>query len=122
MCYTAGMALHRQTWYLLSILKGAGHRPMSTNRPVLRMLTKKQCSLCDEAVEDLWTIPGIKERLELVPVNILQEGNEDMFDLYRYEIPVFFLGNKFVSKNKLDKEKLLQVLEDHDTSCGKKSR
>jgi len=46
--------------------------------PELRMLTKKNCSLCDVAVEELWSMPGMKDRLKLVHVNILQEGNEDM--------------------------------------------
>ena len=111
------MALLRHARCLLSVLRAEHHRHMSTQRrPVLRLLTKKHCTLCDEAVAELWTIPGMKDRLELVPVDILKEGNEDFFDLYRYEIPVFFLGNKFVSKNKLDKEKLLQLLEDQEAS------
>ena len=46
--------------------------------PELRMLTKKNCSLCDVAVEELWRMPGMKDSLKLVHVNILQEGNEDM--------------------------------------------
>jgi len=44
----------------------------------------------------------------------LKEGNEDFFDLYRYEIPVFFLGTKFVSKNRLDDEKLLKLLKEKE--------
>ena len=80
-------------------------------KPVLRLLTKKHCTLCEEAKEVLWAIPGIRQRLDLVEVDILKEGNEDFFGLYRYEIPVFFLGKKFVSKNRLDTEKLLELLE-----------
>ena len=81
-------------------------------KPKLRLLTKRNCTLCEDAKQELWSIPGIKERLDLVEVNILAEGNEDLFDLYRYEIPVFFLDRKFVSKNRLDQEKLLKILNE----------
>ena len=87
---------------------------VESTKPKLRLLTKKNCQLCDEAEMQLWSIPGIRDRLELVHVDILKEGNEDYFDLYRYEIPVFFLDKKFVSKNRLDTEKLLGLLQERE--------
>lgn len=51
-----------------------------------------------------------EERLILKEVDIRAEGNEELFDLYRYEIPVFFLERKFVSKNFIDLEKLEKEL------------
>ena len=82
------------------------------NKPVLRLLTKDNCSLCEESKSTLFSDPGgYNKRLVLEEVDILKEGNEELFDLYRYEIPVFFLGRKFISKNKLDLEKLDQALK-----------
>ena len=89
----------------------------SLKKPVLRLLTKENCSLCEEAVQILFSAPNsYNERLILKEIDILEEGNEELFDLYRYEIPVFFLEKKFISKNKIDLSKLeqeLQKLEDN---------
>ena len=82
------------------------------NIPVLRLLTKDNCTLCEDAKNKLFSAPGsYSERLVLKEVNILKEGNEELFDLYRYEIPVFFLGKKFISKNKIDLKKLEKELQ-----------
>ena len=81
------------------------------NKPILRLLTKDNCSLCEEAKQIL-SVPGrFDEQFVLQEVDILQEGNEELFDLYRYEIPVFFLGKKFISKNRINIDKLQQELE-----------
>ena len=81
-------------------------------KPVLSLLTKENCSLCTEAKDVLFAAPCFyKERLVLQEVDILAEGNEELFNLYRYEIPVFFLGRKFISKNKIDLSKLEQELK-----------
>ena len=81
------------------------------NKPLLRLLTKENCMLCEEAKHVLFSAPGkYDERLILKEVDIRAEGNEDLFDLYRYEIPVFFLERKFVSKNFIDLEKLEKEL------------
>ena len=94
----------------------SGHEG-SLKKPVLRLLTKENCSLCEEAVQILFSAPNsYNERLILKEIDILEEGNEELFDLYRYEIPVFFLEKKFISKNKIDLSKLeqeLQKLEDN---------
>ena len=81
------------------------------NKPVLRLLTKENCMLCEEAKHILFSAPGnYDKRLVLKEVDIRAEGNEDLFDLYRYEIPVFFLGRKFISKNFIDLVKLEEEL------------
>ena len=79
------------------------------NKPVLRLLTKANCTLCEDSKHKIFSAPGLYEkRLVLKEVNILKQGNEELFDLYRYEIPVFFLGKIFISKNKIDLDKLEQ--------------
>ena len=83
----------------------------SLRKPVLRLLTKDNCSLCEEAKSILFSAPGCySERIVLKEVDILEKGNEELFDLYRYEIPVFFLERKFISKNRIDLAKLDQEL------------
>ena len=80
-------------------------------KPVLRLLTKENCMLCEEAKHILFSAPErYNERLVLQEVDIRAEGNEDLFDLYRYEIPVFFLGRIFISKNHIDLDKLKKEL------------
>ena len=81
------------------------------NKPILRLVTKDNCSLCEEAKRVLSVSGRFDEQFVLQEVDILQEGNEELFDLYRYEIPVFFLGKKFISKNRIDLDKLQQELE-----------
>ena len=106
--------------HFLSILKSSPHQLSHRSsgyegplkKPVLRLLTKEDCSLCEEAVQILFSAPNsYNQRLILKEVDILEEGNEELFDLYRYEIPVFFLEKKFISKNKIDLCKLEQELQ-----------
>ena len=81
------------------------------SKPILRLLTKDNCSLCEDAKQILLSSPGrFDKRLVLKEIDILKEGNEELFDLYRYEIPVFFLGRTFISKNRINLEKLEQEL------------
>ena len=47
-----------------------------------------------------------------VEVDITLDENSALFDLYRFEIPVFFLESRFVSKNRIDVDRLLQVLDE----------
>ena len=35
-------------------------------------------------------------------IDIEEEGNEEWFNKFRYEIPVFFLDKKFLCKNRID--------------------
>ena len=46
----------------------------------------------------------------MVEVDITLPENEKWFELYRYEIPVFYLDEKFLCKNKIDLEKLEEAL------------
>jgi glutaredoxin len=84
--------------------------------PTLTLYTKDPCSLCDEAKEQLkCSSTAIGQRVKLVEVDITDDGNEAMYDLYKYEIPVFFLGKKFLCKNRIDLEKLELKLKDMET-------
>merc|ERR1712030_200686 len=67
--------------------------------PVLTLFTKDDCQLCDEALDQL--APHL-HKVKLKEVDITEDGNEEWFGKYRYEIPVFYLQNKFLCKNRID--------------------
>ena len=79
----------------------------------LKMLTKSCCHLCDEALEQIEEeLPkSLLNNLVIQPVDITDEGNEALFDRWRYEIPVFYLNGKFLCKNRIDIAKLKGKLE-----------
>ena len=45
-------------------------------------------------------------------MDIEEEGQEDWWQLYRYEIPVFFLDKKFLCKNKIDLDKFHTAIKE----------
>jgi hypothetical protein len=47
-------------------------------------------------------------------VDITLDENTALFDLYRFEIPVFFLESRFVSKNRIDLNRLKLGLDEWD--------
>lgn len=76
--------------------------------PVLTLFTKDHCELCDKAKA---SISHLSDQFILQEVDITAPGNEKWFELYRYEIPVFFLGRQFFSKNTIDPVKLEKTLK-----------
>jgi len=80
----------------------------STSLPTLTLFTKENCQLCDEALEQL---EPFLHQVKLEEIDIEEDGKEDYFNKFRYEIPVFFLNNKFLCKNKIDLEKLQSALQ-----------
>ena len=66
------------------------------------------CPLCDEALEELGSTN--LARVQLVKVDIEEEGREELWDKYKYEIPVFFLDNKFMCKNRMDLDKFHEAM------------
>ena len=86
--------------------------------PILTLYTKDPCPLCEEAKEKL---TPLSHRFLLREVDITDDGNEDLYDKYKYEIPVFFLEKKFLCKNKIEVEKLEQRLGEIEGSSEVKS-
>lgn len=76
------------------------------------MLTKRECQLCSDArrtVED--KLPSeLLAKLEFEDVDITDDGNEALYDRWRYEIPVFYLNGKYLCKNRIDIDKLSQMM------------
>ena len=45
-------------------------------------------------------------------IDIEEEGNEEWFNKFRYEIPVFFLDKKFICKNRIDLDAFNSALDE----------
>ena len=93
-------------------------RALSTNSAdkikILKMLTKTECQLCDKAVAtiDEKLAAALRSQMVIEKVDICRPGNEDLYDRWRYEIPVFYLNDKYLCKNSIDIEKLTTRLVD----------
>jgi len=81
----------------------------SSQLPVLTLFTKEDCQLCEEALEELGPF---LDQVKLKEVDIEEEGRDEEYNKYRYEIPVFFLNNKFLCKNRIELEKFHSALDD----------
>merc|ERR1711894_150970 len=77
--------------------------------PVLTLYTKEVCSLCDEAKE---TLEPYKHRYKFEEVDIEEDGEDEWFEKYRYEIPVFHLNGKFLMKHKVNMKLLDRKLKE----------
>ena len=79
----------------------------------LKMLTKEDCQLCDEALAHIHEeLPkSLLNKITIQKVDITQDGNEDLYDRWRYEIPVFYLGDKYLCKNRIDINLLLSKVK-----------
>ncbi|KAI5704418.1 hypothetical protein M8J75_005077 [Diaphorina citri] len=69
----------------------------SQRKPMLNLFTKDPCPLCDEL--NLELTPYL-DRVHLEEVYLTPESN--WYKLYRYEIPVLFLGGRFVCRNRFN--------------------
>ena len=52
-------------------------------------------------------------QVTLETVDIEEDGNEEWFNKFRYEIPVFFLDKKFLCKNRIDLPSFHAALEEY---------
>lgn len=77
--------------------------------PTLTLYTKHPCLLCDILKDDLRS--RFSGRYQLQEVDITAAGNERLFKLYKYEIPVLFLEGQFLCKHRLDSELLERRLK-----------
>ncbi|KAL7293597.1 hypothetical protein TKK_0012684 [Trichogramma kaykai] len=76
--------------------------------PKLTLYTKDVCPLCDVMKEELKT--KFDGCYQLETVDIKASGNEHLFNLYKYEIPVLFLEGRYLCKHRLDAELLSRRL------------
>ena len=85
----------------------------SSKLPVLTLFTKEDCQLCEEALEELGPF---LHKVVLREVDIEEDGREEEYNKFKYEIPVFFLNNKFLCKNRIDLIKFHNAMDAINTS------
>ena len=85
----------------------------SSELPVLTLFTKEDCQLCEEALEEL---APFLHKVVLRQVDIEEDGREEEYNKFRYEIPVFFLNNKFLCKNRIDLIKFHNAMDSFNKS------
>ena len=56
-----------------------------------------------------WFILG---QVILETIDIEEDGHEEWFNKFRYEIPVFFFNKKFLCKNRIDMNSFQSALEE----------
>ena len=97
-------------------------RAVSSYRTLtLKLLTKEECQLCDIAKEQIMTNldKRLLAKIRVKEIDITEDGNEDLYDRWKWEIPVFYLEDKFLCKNRIDLELLKERIETY--SLSKKS-
>jgi glutaredoxin len=73
----------------------------------LRIYTKPDCHLCDQAKSILDRV-GAQFHVNVEVINI--EQDQEAYEKYRYEIPVIFLDDVKLFKYRVDEEKLRKAL------------
>ena len=74
----------------------------------LKLYTKPGCPLCEEAIELLDDVRQDVD-FELETVNIYQ--SQELFDRYRYRVPVLRVGDRDVLELRFTREALLRALK-----------
>jgi len=69
----------------------------------LTIYSKKDCHLCEEAKSVLAKYPVEIEEIDI-------ETDPQLFEKYRYEIPVIFLDDRKLFKYRVDEKKLQQLI------------
>ncbi|XP_060583313.1 glutaredoxin-like protein C5orf63 homolog [Ruditapes philippinarum] len=87
-----------------------GFRELSTENklPIIYLFTKEGCTLCDIAVEAL---KPHMHRFVLKEVDIELPENEKWYEMYKYDIPVFYIYEEFLFKHRVDFDALERGLE-----------
>ena len=73
----------------------------------IKILSKSDCHLCDEAKQ---TIERVTKRLPIDIEVVDIEKDPELFNQYRYDIPVIFLDERKIFKHRVDEQKLKRIL------------
>ena len=84
--------------------------PNELSPATLTMYTKEGCSLCDDVVDVLTAIrfpssPSSPRQRPIMfnfkTVDITDRGNEELYDAYKYDIPVVHINGKYWFKHRI---------------------
>jgi hypothetical protein len=85
------------------------------NKIKLVLYTKKNCTLCDEAKEEIQNL--YPNRFHIEEVNIVKDRS--LFRKFKFDIPVFFYNEKFLMQHKVDKKALVDLVKEYDSKLSK---
>lgn len=71
---------------------------------------KEGCWLCDSAEEML---NGLKERYDISVNKIAIDSDEDLYELYRFDIPVFEFKDGSTLHGRIKKQDLIKKIDDN---------
>lgn len=80
---------------------------------------KEGCWLCDHAEE---LINGLKERYSVKIHKVAIDSDEDLYELYRFDIPVFEFKDGSTLYGRIRKKDLLEKLEENIEETDSQSR
>jgi len=88
----------------------------SNKRPIVKMqfFTSKDCSLCFPAKRIVERIKILKKLNDqsVEYVDIYANGNEKWKELYKNDIPVLHINEKFAFKHRIDQKQLENIIEE----------
>ena len=78
--------------------------------PIVQLYTKEGCTLCDKVSDVLRSIREDHPH-SLEAVDITDDDKKEIFDKYKWDIPVLHIDGKYWTKHKLDVDEATEALE-----------
>lgn len=91
-------------------VSGIVYSSEKSGAPFVRLFTKEGCTLCDKVKEVLLEIRDSHPH-SLEQVDITDEGNQNYFSRYKYDIPVLHVNGVYWTKHKLTKDNAIKAIE-----------
>jgi glutaredoxin len=85
----------------MASVSGPAYTSETQGAPNVTLFTKEGCTLCDKVKEALVEIRNEYPH-SLEQIDITDDGNEDWFSKYKYDIPVLHIGDKYWIKHRID--------------------
>jgi len=79
------------------------------NFPIVQLYTKEGCTLCDKVSEILKSIRD-EHPHSLEAVDITDADKSEIYDKYKWDIPVLHIDGKYWTKHKLDSMEAIDAL------------
>mmetsp|Transcript_24556 Transcript_24556/g.28106 ORF Transcript_24556/g.28106 Transcript_24556/m.28106 type:complete len:185 (+) Transcript_24556:280-834(+) len=79
------------------------------NHPIVQLYTKEGCTLCDKTKEVLQLLRD-EQPHSLEAIDITDTDKTDIFDKYKWDIPVLHINGLYWTKHRLTPEEAVQAL------------
>eukprot|EP00551_Chaetoceros_affinis_P002975 CAMPEP_0203651280 /NCGR_PEP_ID=MMETSP0088-20131115/26989_1 /ASSEMBLY_ACC=CAM_ASM_001087 /TAXON_ID=426623 /ORGANISM="Chaetoceros affinis, Strain CCMP159" /LENGTH=161 /DNA_ID=CAMNT_0050510367 /DNA_START=58 /DNA_END=544 /DNA_ORIENTATION=+ len=88
-----------------------GDNSQSEVHPTVQLYTKEGCSLCDKA-KDVLVLLREEEPHSLEAIDITDPDKTELFDKYKWDIPVLHIDGSYWTKHRLTAEEALEALKE----------